>query len=76
MIDQEKRVQEQEKKRKVRQRMRASVDPNNYEYYPERKIADFYDTDVSQRVAVYVRVSTDDIKQTTSFELQQRPIWP
>lgn len=72
MIDQEKRVQEQEKKRKVRQRMRASVDPNNYEYYPERKIADFYDTDVSQRVAVYVRVSTDDIKQTTSFELQQR----
>lgn len=45
MIDQEKIVQEQEKKRKVRQRMRASVDPNNYEYYPERKIADFYDTD-------------------------------
>ena len=72
MIDQEKRVQEQEKKRKVRRRMRASVDPNNYEYYPERKIADFYDTDVPQRVAVYVRVSTDDIKQTTSFELQQR----
>lgn len=47
MIDQEKRVQEQEKKRKVRRRMRASVDPNNYEYYPERKIADFYDTDTA-----------------------------
>lgn len=72
MIDESKRKIVQEQKKKVRKRMRASVDPTNYEFYPERKTADFYDTEVPQRVAVYVRVSTDDIKQTTSFELQQR----
>lgn len=72
MIDEKKREQAQAEKRKTRQRMRASVDPENYEFYPERKAIDFYDTEIPQRVAVYVRVSTDDIKQTTSFELQQR----
>lgn len=72
MIDEKKRESVREQKKKVRKRMRASVDPTNYEFYPERKTADFYDTEVPQRVAVYVRVSTDDIKQTTSFELQQR----
>ena len=72
MIDENKRKSVQEQKKKVRKRMHASVDPKNYEFYPERKAADFYDTEVPQRVAVYVRVSTDDIRQTTSFELQQR----
>ena len=72
MIDENKRKNVQEQKKKVRKRMHASVDPANYEFYPERKTADFYDTEVPQRVAIYVRVSTDDIKQTTSFELQQR----
>ena len=72
MIDATKREKAKAAKKKVRQRMRVSVDPENYEFYPERKRADFYDTEVLQRVAVYVRVSTDDIKQTTSFELQQR----
>lgn len=65
MIDENKRNNILEQKKKVRKRMHASVDPANYEYYPERKTADFYDTEVPQRVAVYVRVSTDDIKQTT-----------
>lgn len=72
MIDRKKQSQIQEKKNDIRKRMRTKIDPENYEYYPERKIADYYDTEISQRVAVYVRVSTDDIKQTTSFELQQR----
>lgn len=72
MIDQEQLSLKAERKKKVRKRMRVKIDPDNYEYYPERKITDFYDTEVPQRVAVYVRVSTDDIKQTTSFELQQR----
>ncbi len=31
-----------------------------------------YDNDVYQRVAVYVRVSTDDPRQTTSYELQKK----
>lgn len=72
MIDEKKREQTQAAKKKVRQRMRVSVDPENYEFYPGRKAVDFYDEEIPQRVAVYVRVSTDDIKQTTSFELQQR----
>lgn len=72
MIDEKKREQAQAAKKKVRQRMRVSVDPENYEFYPGRKAVDFYDEEIPQRVAVYVRVSTDDIKQTTSFELQQR----
>ena len=32
---------------------------------------DHFKSDEYQRVAVYARVSTDDVRQTTSFELQQ-----
>ena len=52
--------------------MNVSVDPENYEYIPAKKPADYYDTDTLQRVAIYVRVSTDDIRQTTSYELQKK----
>ncbi len=72
MIDKEKKIHLEEAKIKTRKRMRATVDPDNYEYYPGRKQADFYDTNVRQNVGIYVRVSTDDIRQTTSFELQQK----
>ena len=73
MLDTEKRAQRQEEKQRTRKRMRVRVDPENYEFYPEKKrVADFYDTEVPQRVAVYVRVSTDNVKQTTSFELQKK----
>ena len=73
MIDVEKRSRQEEAKAKQRKRMRVSVDPENYEYTPAKKQAvDFYDTDVHQNVGIYVRVSTDDIRQTTSYELQQR----
>ncbi len=72
MIDQEKRNSRQKEKEKVRRRMHAKVDPANYEYFPAKKTADYYDTDVEQRVAIYVRVSTDDIRQTTSYELQKK----
>ncbi|MBR3245867.1 MAG: recombinase family protein [Parasporobacterium sp.] len=72
MIDQSKRLSKQEEKEKVRKRMRVTVDPDNYEYIPEKKPVDFYDNEIKQRVAIYVRVSTDDIRQTTSYELQQK----
>ena len=84
MTDPSKRSAKEEAKEKVRRRMRQTVDPDNYEYIPEKKKADYYDTDTQQRVAIYVRVSTDDIRQTTSYELQkkyyedfvrQRPNW-
>lgn len=72
MIDTEKRTSKQQQKEKVRKRMNAKVDPENYEYIPAKKPIDYYDTEIPQRVAIYVRVSTDDIKQTTSYELQKK----
>lgn len=72
MIDDRKREEHREEKDRVRRRMHVQVDPEKYDFYPERKPADFFDDDVHQRVAIYVRVSTDDVKQTTSYELQKK----
>ena len=52
----------QQQKEKIRERYKG-VDPNVLEVIPARKKPDFYD-DVPRRVAVYVRVSTDNINQT------------
>lgn len=72
MIDIEKRQQLAERKAKTRQRMQVRIDPENYEYIPAEREMDYYDNDTHQRVAIYVRVSTDDVRQTTSFELQKK----
>ena len=72
MIDKTKRLNKQQEKEKVRRRMHASVDPDNYEYIPAKEPVDYYDNTIPQRVAIYVRVSTDDIRQTTSYELQKK----
>lgn len=72
MIDNDRRTQREREKEKTRKRMRVEVDPDNYEYIPAKKQTDYYDNDVHQRVAIYVRVSTDDVRQTTSFELQKK----
>ena len=45
MIDVEKRNTKFEQKEKVRRRVRVEIDPDNYEYIPEKKKADFYDTE-------------------------------
>ena len=58
-------------KERIRQRVRVQIDEANYEYVPERVESDAFDDAVSKRVAAYVRVSTDDIRQTTSYELQK-----
>jgi len=60
-----------EQKERVRRRVNAQVDPEKYEYYPETVSSDHYKSDEFQRVAVYARVSTDDVRQTSSFELQK-----
>ena len=72
MIDENKRLQKQKKKANARKRMQVVIDPENYEYIPAKKQADYYDTETLQLVGIYVRVSTDDEKQTTSFELQKK----
>lgn len=72
MIDQEKKQRKQHAKEKIQKRIRVQIDEDNYEYIPERKQTDYYDNTIHQRVAVYVRVSTDDVRQTTSYELQKK----
>ena len=62
-------LSKQQKKEKIRERYKG-VDPDILEVIPARKKADFYD-DAARRVAVYVRVSTDDPRQTSSYELQK-----
>lgn len=72
MIDTNKRSQKEQDRERTRKRMHTQVDPDNYEYIPEKKRVDYYDNDTPMRVAIYVRVSTDDVRQTTSYELQKR----
>lgn len=72
MIDELRRQEKENAKAKARRRMRVEIDPEHYEFIPEVKPRDFYDMSIHQRVAVYVRVSTDDVRQTTSYELQQK----
>lgn len=72
MIDLDKRRQKEQEKERQRRRMKGRLDPDNYEYIPAKKPIDFYDNDVNQRVGIYARVSTDDVRQTTSYELQKK----
>ena len=62
-------LSKEQQKEKIRERYKG-VDPDVLEVIPARKRPDFYD-DVPRRVAVYVRVSTDNINQTSSYELQK-----
>ena len=62
----------EQRKERIRRRIRAKIDEEKYVYYPETIRTDHYKSDEYQRVAVYVRVSTDDVNQTTSFELQRK----
>jgi len=72
MIDKSRKQRLAEQKAHVRKRIYAEVDPDNYEFIPAKKQIDYYDNDIEQRIAVYVRVSTDNIQQTSSYELQKK----
>lgn len=72
MIDIKKQRQKELAKEKTRRRMNVQIDPDNYVYYPEEKQVDPFDQYTEYRVVIYVRVSTDDVKQTTSYELQKK----
>lgn len=70
MSENEKILNEKElQKQKIRERYKG-LNTDDVEVIPARKKADFYD-DNPRRVAVYVRVSTDDPRQTSSYELQK-----
>ncbi|MEA5015100.1 MAG: recombinase family protein [Candidatus Limiplasma sp.] len=72
MIDGSKKRKVAEWKARIHQKVYAEVNRDNYEFIPARKPMDYYDNDVSQRVGVYVRVSTEHIMQTSSYELQKK----
>lgn len=70
MLESEANVSNKELRReKIRERYKGS-NSELLEVIPGKKAADFYD-DVERRVAVYVRVSTDNLQQTSSYELQK-----
>ena len=61
-----------EKKQRIRERYKG-VDPDSLEVIPALPPEDFFNpgSGTKKRVAVYARVSTDDPRQTSSYELQQ-----
>ena len=69
MSNSSKKSAEQAEREKVKKRYSNRREPDII--YPAKKQVDFYDDDVHQRVAVYVRVSTDNLGQETSYELQK-----
>ncbi|MDO4166105.1 MAG: recombinase family protein [Eubacteriales bacterium] len=73
----------QAQKAKIRRRYQG-IDNNQLEKIPAIPTVNFYEDQSTCRVAVYARVSTDDPRQTSSYELQknhyekvvrQRPGW-
>ena len=60
----------QEQKQKIRDRYKG-IDTDELEVIPAIPQEDFYDEKRRKRVAVYARVSTDDPRQTSSYELQK-----
>ena len=72
MFDSDNKRRKEQQKQRVKKRYNVTIDPENYLFIPAKKQTDYYDDDVHQRVAIYVRVSTDDVRQTTSYELQKK----
>lgn len=62
-------LSKEQQKARIRERYKGG-DQENVEIIAARKQPSFYD-DVPRRVAVYVRVSTDSVNQTSSYELQK-----
>ena len=61
-----------EQNERTQRRVRKAYSQNlETEFFPEVVSPGYYDNDVYLRVAIYVRVSTDDPRQATSFELQK-----
>ena len=59
-----------EKKERIRNRYKG-IDPDELDVIPAIVQENFYEDKKEKRVAVYARVSTDDPRQTSSYELQK-----
>lgn len=66
----EKNLPKQEKKSRIRERYQG-IDESALDVIPAIPQEDFYNGTTEKRVAVYARVSTDDPRQTSSYELQK-----
>lgn len=71
MADRYSNLTSEQAREKIRKRYSVTVDPDNYEFFPEKKRRNFFDDDETVRVAIYARVSTGDVNQTTSYEAQK-----
>lgn len=57
-------------KKRIRSRYQG-IDPDLLEVIPAKPVKGLYDDNIYRKVAVYARVSTDDPRQTSSYELQK-----
>ena len=62
----------EQKRERVRNRVNKAYSPENHQYFPAKEDSSTVGWDDYLRVGIYVRVSTSDPMQTTSFELQQK----
>ncbi len=72
MVDRYKHDLKEMQKRRTRQRIQNQAQAGNFEYTPENPAVDYFGGDTPVRVAVYARVSTGSVQQTSSYELQKR----
>lgn len=70
MNQNEAKLSKEEQKAKIRERYRGHVSSDTV-VIPGKPQADIYDDTETKRVAVYARVSTDNVQQTSSYELQK-----
>ena len=70
MNQNEAKLSKEEQKAKIRERYRGHVSSDTV-VIPGKPQADLYDDTETKRVAVYARVSTDNVQQTSSYELQK-----
>ena len=70
MNQNEANLSKEEQKAKIRERYRGHVSSDTV-VIPGKPQADIYDDTETKRVAVYARVSTDNVQQTSSYELQK-----
>ena len=75
MIDNDKRRSNQQAKEKVRRRIRVQIDPDNYEYEPERKPIDYNNDEAHSRVAIYVRINKVSSTLPFSLSLNGVSLW-
>ena len=67
------REAKERRKQRIRERIQIKMEQDNYDFFPGEEspsIKDIHERDM--RVAVYARVSTDNVEQTTSIELQKK----